>query len=66
MKTLGILAAKFRRPIVAKPEKATKITQAACALHNYSEMSCPASSRVYCPTGFVDREDQSGNWIPGD
>ena len=36
--TFGILATKFgvfQRPFVAKPDKVTKITQAACALHNY-------------------------------
>ena len=67
-----ILATKFRifrRPIIAKPEKVTRITQAACVLHNYLkilEMHCPASGRVYCPPGFIDREDSQGNIIPGD
>ena len=68
----GILATKFRifrRPIIAKPEKVTKITQAACALHNYlkiSEIRCPVSARVYCPPGYIDQEDQHGNIVPGD
>ena len=61
--TFGILATKFRifqRPIIAKPEKVTQITQAACALHDYlkiSEIHCPASARIYCPPGYVDHED---------
>ena len=64
----GILATKFRifrRAIIAKPEKVTRITQAACALHNYlkiSEMHSPPSSRVYCPPGYVDREDERYTW----
>ena len=68
----GILATKFRifrRAIIAKPKKVTRITQAACALHNYlkiSEMHSPPSSRIYCPPGYVDREDAQGNVIPGD
>ena len=68
----GILATKFRvfrRPIIAKPDKVTKVTQAACALHNYlkiSEAHCPPSARYYCPPGYVDREDRHGNLIPGD
>ena len=36
--TFGILAAKFRvfrRPIIASADKVTKITKAACVLHNY-------------------------------
>uniref|UniRef100_A0A1X7UIW8 DDE Tnp4 domain-containing protein n=1 Tax=Amphimedon queenslandica TaxID=400682 RepID=A0A1X7UIW8_AMPQE len=59
----GILATKFRifrRPIIAKVEKVTRITQAACVLHNYLkilEMHCPVSARLYCPPGFVDQED---------
>ena len=70
--TFGILATKFRifrRSIVAKPEKVTKVTQAACDLHNFlkiSEAVYPISSHVYCPPGFTDREDRKGNLIPGD
>ena len=40
--TFGIMAAKFRifrRPIIACPEKVTKITKAACCLHNYLKIS---------------------------
>ena len=68
----GILASKFRifrRPIIAKAEKVTLITQATCALHNFlkiSEMHRPTSGRIYCPIGYIDREDSRGNVIPGD
>ena len=70
--TFGIMATKFRifrRSIVANPDKVTKITQAACCLHNYlriSEINNPPSARFYCPPGFVDVEDNDGNVIPGD
>ena len=68
----GILATKFRifrRPIIAEAEKVTKITKAACALHNFlkiSEAQNPASLRVYCPPGYIDHEDRQGNVIHGD
>ena len=60
---------KFRRAIIANPRKVTKITKAACALHNYlkiSEASNASSNRTYCPPGYADREDVDGNLIPGD
>ena len=67
------MAAKFRifrRPIIAHPEKVTKITKAACVLHNYLRISdirsSSLSSRQYCPPGYVDHEDSLGNFIPGD
>ena len=68
--TFGILAAKFRifkRPIIAKPEKVTKITKAACCLHNYLKMSEAANQGSrYCAPGLIDQEDRFGNHIPGD
>ena len=71
--TFGIMTSKFRifrRPIIANPDKVTKITKAACCLHNYlkiSEMrSSISSTRHYCPPGYVDHEDPLGNFIPGD
>jgi hypothetical protein len=70
--TFGIMAAKFRvfrRPIIAHPDKVTKITKAACCLHNYlkiSEMRSPANVARYCPVGYVDHEDTLGNFVPGD
>jgi hypothetical protein len=66
------MAAKFRifhRPIIADPEKVTKITKAACYLHNYlkiSDIRSSQSSRQYCSAGYIDHEDALGNFIPGD
>ena len=70
--TFGIMATKFRifrRPLIANPDKVTRITKAACCLHNYlkiTEASTSASSRPYCPPGYVDREDKDGIIVPGD
>lgn len=50
-------------------KKVTKVTQAACALHNYlkiSELHSPASSQLYCPPGYIDHEDSNGNVVHGD
>lgn len=55
--TFGILATKFRifrRPIIAKPEKVTKITQTECALYNYLKISEMLCSRIYCPPGYIN------------
>ena len=68
----GIMATKFRifrRPVIANPDKVTNITKAACSLHNYlkiSEACNTTSNRLYCPPGYINREDQDGNLIPGD
>ena len=70
--TFGIMAARFRvfrRPIVAHPDKVTKITKAACVLHNYlkiCDIRSASTTRQYCPPGYVDHEDPLGNFIPGD
>ena len=70
--TFGIMVSKFRifrRAILANPVKVTKITKAACCLHNYlkiSEARNPSSQRQYCPPGYADREDIHGNVLPGD
>ena len=67
----GILSTKFRvfrRLIIAKPSKVTKVVQAACVLHNYlkiTEALLPPSSKYYCPSGYIDQEDRQGNVIPG-
>jgi len=52
----------FRRPIIAEPDNVVKFTKAAIALHNFLRTE---ESAVYCPPGFVDGEDGSGNVIPG-
>lgn len=61
----GILAARwriFRRPMIAEPNKAVTYTKAAIVLHNYLRT---LESSVYCPAGFSDCEDASGNHIEG-
>ena len=67
--TFGIMATKFRifrRSIVANPAKATKITKAACCLHNYLRICEMKNTPSSCPPGYIDREDSEGNIIPGD
>ena len=61
--SFGILAARwrvFRRPIISNPEKVKLYVQAAVALHNFLRTT---ESSVYCPPGFIDAEDGSGNPI---
>ena len=63
--SFGILANRwriFRQPIIAKPERAVIYTKAAIALHNYLRTT---ESSVYCPPGFVDAEDGTGNIVNG-
>ena len=52
----------FRRPIISEPDRVVVYTQAAIALHNYLRTT---ESSVYCPPGFVDGEDGTGNVIEG-
>ena len=52
----------FRRPIIADPGNVVIFAKAAIALHNYLRTE---DSVVYCPTGYIDGEDGSGNLIPG-
>ena len=62
----GILRARWRvfsRPIQASVETAEEITKAAVCLHNYLRQTNSAS---YCPSGFVDSEDGSGDVRPGE
>ena len=62
----GILVARwriFRSPIQASVETVVQITQAAVCLHNYLRQTEPA---FYCPTGFVDSFDSSGNILLGE
>ena len=63
--SFGILAARwriFRRTIIADPSRVVIYTKAAIALHNYLRTT---ESSVYCPPGFIDGEDGTGNVIPG-
>ena len=52
----------FRRPIFTEPTNVVKYAKAAIALHNYLRME---ESTIYCPLGYVDDEDGSGNLIHG-
>ena len=52
----------FRRPIIAKPENVVRYSKAAIALHNYLRTT---ESGLYCPPGYIDGEDGSGNIIEG-
>ena len=61
----GILAARcrlFRRPIIAQQGRAITYTKTALVLHNYLRTT---ESNVYCPPGYIDGEDGSGNRIDG-
>ena len=63
--TFGILAARwriFRRPILATPQHVTTFTKAAVALHNFLRTY---ESSTYCPPGFTDSEDGSGQIVQG-
>ena len=70
----GIAAARFRilrRPIIAKVQLVTRITQSIVALHNYLMADSNAKrSSNYCPVGFADTQDvRNGDWrkeIQGD
>ena len=46
-------------PIIAKPENVL-YSKAAIALHNFL---CTTEPGLYCPPGYVDGEDGSGNVI---
>ena len=62
--SFGILAARwhiFHRPIIADPTKVVLYIQAAIALHNFLR----GTESSYCPPGFTDGEDGSGNIISG-
>ena len=52
----------FRRPIIGEPDNVIIFTKAAIAVHNFLRTE---ESSVYCPAGYVDGEDGSGNLIPG-
>lgn len=62
----GILAARFRvflTKIHLSPRKASKVTLAACYLHN---MLCEKSKGSYMPSNFIDSEDPiTGEVIEG-
>ena len=62
----GILNARwsiFSRPIQGSVETVEAITLAAVSLHNYLRQT---NSTSYCPSGFVDSKDRSGDIRPGE
>ena len=62
----GILRARWRifsHLIKGSVENVIEITKAAICLHNFLRITTSAS---YCPYGFVDSEDKSGNIKPGE
>ena len=64
--TFGILVARwriFRGPIKASPQNIEKYVLATLSLHNYLRQTDNAG---YCPNGFVDSENSSGQIKPGE
>ncbi|XP_065067590.1 putative nuclease HARBI1 [Rhopilema esculentum] len=64
--TFGIMVARwrlFRGPIRASRENVVRYVLAAVCLHNYLRQT---ENAVYCPNGFVDSEDSSGQILPGE
>ncbi|KAG5872466.1 hypothetical protein JTB14_010604 [Gonioctena quinquepunctata] len=64
--TFGILAQRWRRlrnTIIANVDTCEKIILATIVLHNLIQKGedIPIEKRRYCPTGFVDTIDESGN-----
>lgn len=62
----GTLVARwriFRRAIQSKVETVQKTVQATITLHNYLRQT---DTTCYCPAGFVDSFDGSGNILPGE
>ena len=53
----------FRRPIRAAVSLVEKIVQATVCLHNYLRLT---DNAMYCPVGFVDSEDSSGEIREGE
>uniref|UniRef100_A0A1X7VVW4 DDE Tnp4 domain-containing protein n=1 Tax=Amphimedon queenslandica TaxID=400682 RepID=A0A1X7VVW4_AMPQE len=63
-KSFGILIARwriFRCSVIADPTKVVLYIQAAIALHNFLR----STESSFCPPGFTDGEDGSGNFISG-
>jgi len=61
----GILVARWRifhGAIQTKVETVQKAVQTTVGLHNYLQQT---DSATYCPAGFVDSFESSGNILPG-
>ena len=52
----------FRQPVIAEPNNVVKFMKATIALHNYLWTE---EGAIYCPSGYADRVDKSGNALPG-
>ena len=52
----------FRRPIRANPENEERIIKAYVCLHKYFVQTENAG---YAPTGFVNSQDGTGDFVPG-
>lgn len=69
--TFGIMSNRwriFRRPLIALPKNAVRITKAACVLHNFlqrADNNNGGTARHYCPSGYTDTYDNDGNVILG-
>jgi len=69
--TFGIMTNRwriFRRPLIALPKNAVRITKAACVLHNFlqrADNNNGGTARHYCPSGYTDTYDNDGNVILG-
>ena len=64
--TFGILRARwrvFKGPISASVDTVELIVQATVCLHNYLRQT---ETALYCPSGFVDSMNQTGNIKPGE
>ncbi|KAK3750218.1 hypothetical protein QZH41_015570 [Actinostola sp. cb2023] len=62
----GIMVARWRilaQPISSSVDTAQKIVQATVCLHNYLRQT---NCATYCPQGFVDSEDTTGDVKPGE
>ena len=65
-KAFGILAARwriFRWPIQGSVQTVQSITQAAVCLNNYLRQT---NNACYCPAGFVESKDTTGEKRPGE
>ena len=64
--SFGILTARWRifhRPIQTSVNTAVNIVKATICLHNYLRQT---NGATYCPSGFIDSEEASGQIRPGE
>lgn len=59
----------YNRPIAANLQTIEDIVLGTVCLHNFlkkSEERLPNHQRNYCPTSYIDYEDDDGNILPGE